>query len=94
MDDSRLPVDHPKPVIPPGVKQIYHKPQHLDTAARAATKAPTPAPTAPKAAVSSHLNKAAASGRKLMGGPQLLEAPGQVDISARYTCTLVLCATD
>jgi hypothetical protein len=73
-----LPKDHPKPVIPPGAAQVYHSPQHLDTGSRTATKAPTAAPTAPRAA-STHLNRAptAAAGRKLMGR-QLLETPGQV----------------
>ena len=78
VDDSRLPKDHPKPVIPPGESQVYHSPQHLDTGARTATRAPTAAPTASRAA-STHLNRAptAAAGRRLMGR-QLLETAGQV----------------
>lgn len=79
VDDSKLPKDHPKPVIPPGAAQVYHKPQHLDTGSRTATKAPTAAPTAPRAA-STHLNRAptAAAGRKLMRRQLLAETPGQV----------------
>lgn len=87
VDDGMLPAEHPKPVIPPGVKQVYKKPQHLDSASRPATKAPTPAPTAANAA-SSHLNKAATAtgGRKLMQGRrELLETPGQVDVGIFWT---------
>jgi hypothetical protein len=93
VDDSRLPKDHPKPVIPPGVKQVYHKPQHLDAASRAATKAPAAAPTAAKAAAAAHLNRAptAAAGRKLMGR-QLLESPGQV--GPRANCRRLLMGSD
>lgn len=81
VDDSKLPVEHPKPVIPPGVKAVYTAP-HLDTAARTATKAPTPKPTAAKkAAASTHVDTATrASGRKL-----LAETPGQVDVGIFWT---------
>lgn len=84
VDDSKLPVDHPKPVIPPGVKAVYTAPQHFDTAARTATKAPTPKPTAAKSAASTHVDTATraatASGRKL-----LAETPGQVDVGIFWT---------